>query len=268
MKTKLIVLLLILSSILIAKEDIFDYKTPFKKATIYLQKDGTAKGTEVIYIKDWGKYKATYTETETKFLGISHKDKTIEIVTPEWIYHLNLKDNSATKSHNPKIFMKEEYDKLSKADKKKFEENSKKFGKNMLVSFNGKITENAEKIMGYNCDRVEMTGVQIYNIHNTDITLRSESNIMGIKSKTEVVKIEKGKAPEEKFTLPKGIEPEFNEEADAMAKQMAQNMVHSIVEGNMEVEAKPVDNDAKKDNQQSDDDMKKAVQGLQKLFGN
>ncbi len=191
------------------------------------------------------------------------KEKTIEIVTPEWIYHYDLIKKEATKSHNPTMYILDEYSKLSQADKKKFNENAKKLGKTSLSAFNGKFTANAKKIMGYNCDKTEMMGTTVFNIHNTGITLKSSTNMMGIKMNTEAVKIDKGKVDEKKFELPQGITPTYNEEADKMAEQVARNEVHSIVEGKIEA---PDTTQAK----QTDDneDFKNSMKKLKSLFGN
>ncbi len=263
-----LLIILLLPVLLFGKEgNIFDYKAPFKTATIYMKLTGTTNGQQVTYIKDWGQTKAIYTEKETKIFGIKNKEKTIEIITPEWIYHYNLLKNEATKSHNPVFFMKDEYNKLSAADKKKFNENAEKLGKTSLAAFNGKFEENAEKILGYSCDKTEMMGATVYNIHNTDITLKSSTNMMGLKMNTEAVKIEKGKADEKKFQLPQGITPEYNEEADKMAEQVARNEVHSIVEGKVETQT-PTSNGENKSNNIDNEEFKKSMKKLKSLFGN
>ncbi len=275
MKTKLAILLILLFAILLSAEtSIFDIKAPFREATIYLKNEGTSKGNKVIYVKDWGKTMATYTNLETKMFGITKKQKTLELTTPEWIYHIDFIKKTGTKSHNPVLFVKEEYEKLSKADKKKFQKNAKSISMNMITSFNGKVTENATKILGYNCDKTEVMGSVIYNIHNSPITLKMNSNIMGIKSSLEAIKIEKGKVDGKKFDLPKGMELKYNKEADEQAKQMAISMVHSIVEGKTGFEEQPIKKNMPKDSEKRDinstdqEDFKKAIKGLQNLFGN
>ena len=272
MKRKLVLLFLFLSVFLVAKEDVFSIKAPFKKATIYLESKGSStKGKETIFIKNQGEYMATYTEMETKVFGVSNKEKTIEIITPEWIYNFDLNKNTGSKSHNPKVYMKEEYEKLSSSDKKKFEKNIKDISFNMMKAFNGNLIENAIKIFGYDCDKIEMMGSEIYYIHNTNITLKSKTNIMGMKTEMSAVRFDKENVDESKFELPKGIIPEYNEQADQMAKQMAINFVHSVVEGKEEnnsqdqKDAEDLEKESEKRQKEEDKSVEKVLKGL---FGN
>ncbi|NIA04401.1 MAG: hypothetical protein GWP11_00335, partial [Proteobacteria bacterium] len=95
-------------------------------------------------------------------------------------------------------------------------------------NFSGETVKNAATILGYNCDRTTVMGTTVYFIHNTDIMLRREMNMMGMHGKTEASSVDKGKVPPAVFALPAGITPVRDEAAKAMTKQMVQNIMNTL----------------------------------------
>jgi hypothetical protein len=226
------------------------------------------KGSSTTYIKDYGRKTAVYRETEMKFLGMAKKDKTLEITTPDWIFTIDLMERKGSKQVNPDKYFIEEFNKLSKKDKKKLIKNSEELGVSLLGSFNGKIEKRAAKILGYTCDKVSMSGMVVYTISNTPLVLKSEGNLMGIKFKETAIRIEKGSVPSSKFKIPEGIDIYYDEQADQIAREQAKATIQSLLEG--EMPRPQVQSEVPQQNQQKEEmtpEQQDAVKKFMQLFG-
>ncbi len=209
----------------------WEVKLPFKSAIIEYKISGMENGSQTTYIKDYGKYRATYRTTSMKVMGITNTIKNIEITTPDWIYSIDLSSGTGTKSVNPVKYMKEEYEKLSPQDRKKVVKNAEKMGTNMMNGMQGEVKKNSAEFLGRKCDVITMAGMKMYMLAGTDIPLKTETSMMGMNSLTEAVKFEETSVPDDKFQPPAGITIEYDKESDAIARQMARNVIRSLVEG-------------------------------------
>jgi len=245
----------------------WEKKLPFKNATITYEAKGTFKGTKILYIKDYGKTRAEYSDTEMKILGIAKADKEFTITTPDWIYTYTDGDDNIMKQTNPDKFLTEEYNKLSSSDKKKFLRNMESTGVSTVKSFGGEVEKAAAKVMGYTCDKVTMMGITAYTITGTDITLKSVGSVMGMKENTEAVSINKKSPPASVFKLPKGIEISYSAEADAMAREQIKSSVQSILtgDGKSMVNGQPKQKEG--GSHMLTDEQKEKMKGLMNVFG-
>ncbi len=200
----------------------WERKLPFENATIKYVLSGSEKGTETLYIRDYGKEMATYHKT-TNTMGT--KVDRVTIMTLDSIYHFDLLSRTGTKSTNPHKYMVEEYNKLSKADQEQVRKNAKDMGLSMTKGLNGKIEKNAEKILGYDCDRATVMGTTVYSIHNTGIPLKSDTSIMGVSMKKEPTDIKTGSIDAKVFKFPEGIVPKNDPQGDEMAKTVAKQTI-------------------------------------------
>ena len=224
----LILVALILPVVAGAAKAPWEVELPFKEATINYEISGMESGQELLYIRKHGKETARYRSTSTSMLGMSMKNETVEIMTPDWIYLFDLQEGSGTKSINPQKLMLEEFNKLSAADKKKVQENGEKMGAAAMSGMQGSVEENAKEILGYSCDRASMMGTTVYTIHATPIALLTESNMMGINIKSVATAIDKGSVADKHFTFPDGIEPQPDPEADRLARMMARQSIEML----------------------------------------
>lgn len=211
--------------VLAKKEAPWEQKLPFKTLTVEYALTGMEEGKETLYIADYGKKSATYRTTVTSMMGMKMENNTIEIEDPDWVYTYDLTERSGTKGPNPNKYMKEEFEKLSEADKKTVLANSEKMGGDIMNGMGGALEESVIEMFGFDCDRTSVMGTTIYNIHNTPVTLKMEANIMGIKMNQVATSVDKGKVDNTVFKHPEGIEAVYDAEADAMARQMAKNAI-------------------------------------------
>jgi len=221
-----IVLILLLPVAVVAgKKSPWEVELPFNSATIHYTISGIENGSEVKYIRDFGREVATYHTTKTSMMGMTMVNETVEIDTPDWQYQFDLSKGTGTKNVNPQKYMVEEYNKLSEAERKQIEENAEKMGASVADGFGGSVQKNAEKILGYSCDRAEIMGTVAYNIHGTGIPLRVQSSMMGMSMKIEATAVDEGQAAAKFFQLPEGIEPQLDPQSDAMAREIARQTI-------------------------------------------
>ncbi len=209
----------------------WEVKLPFKSAVIEYKITGMDNGTQTTYIKEYGRYRATHKNTSMKIMGMTTKIKTIDITTPDWIYSIDLTAGTGTKSVNPTKYMIEEYNKLSRRDKKKVMENAKKMGITMMNGVQGEIRTGSATILGYKCDVMKVPGMKIYSIADTDLPLKTESNMFGAPSVIQAVKIRKEAVPDDKFIPPHGINIEYDRASEKRAREDAREMVQALLTG-------------------------------------
>jgi hypothetical protein len=212
----------------------WEKKLPFKSATIHYALRGIEEGQETLYIRDYGKERVTYHETVSTMMGLTSKSSTIELQTPDFIYSYDLQIREGVKTSNPQKFMIEEYAKLSSAEKKKVAQNAQEMGtayaEAMTSGMGGgdmtvKIQHNAAEILGYSCDKVDVMGGVTYLLHDTDISLKSEMNMLGMTMEMVATSVQEGDAGDKFFRHPDGIIAEMDTEAETMVREMAGQVV-------------------------------------------
>ncbi len=206
----------------------WEMKLPFESATIHYSISGMENGSEVVYIRDYGREVATYHTTKMNMMGMTMVTETVEIENQDWVYSFDLTEKTGSKSVNPRKYMIEEYNKLSKADKKLIENNGEKMGVSMGEGSGGNVQQNATKILGYSCDRAEIMGTVVHSLHGSGIPLLLESNMMGMTMKIEATSVDEGKVNASFFELPKGIEARYDPQSDVIAREMAKQTIAGL----------------------------------------
>lgn len=201
---------------------------PFEQAVITYEIIGLESGREILYIRDFGATTARHRQTNTTVLGITQKSSSVEITTPEWIYSFDLQERTGSKSVNPQKLMIKEYDKLSAAEKKKVSDNARGMANVFMGGKQGSIEQNVKELLGYSCDRTTSMGSTVYSIHDTGISLLSETDLMGIKMKIVATSIKETGADKKYFEFPEGIVVQHNKEADQMAQMIAQQSMSAL----------------------------------------
>ena len=221
----LVVLILLPFSVTAGDLSPWEAKLPFKNATVHYTISGMQNGSEVTYIRDYGREVATYHTAKITMMGMTMVEETVDITTPEWEYRFDLTEKTGTKSVNPTKYMIEEYSQLSRAEKKQIKENGEKMGISTVEGLGGNVQQNVKKILGYSCDRADMMGSVVYSIHGSQFPLLIESNMMGMKMKVEATSVDEGKVADTFFQFPQGIEIEYDSQSDAIAREMANQTI-------------------------------------------
>jgi len=214
-----------------AMENPWDVELPFKNAIIDYKVTGTLNGEKIIYIKDYGRTTAEYSNTAMKMFGMEQPQKEIIITTPDWVHTIDLIEKTGTKQANPTKFLIEEFNNLSKTEQKKVVKNAETLGISTIAGMDGTIEKNVEKILGYKCDKVTMSGTTAYLISGTELPMKILSNNMGIKFDQIATNIKKTKPSSSKFKLPSGIQFQHNKQVDQMMQDRAQTIIESLLSG-------------------------------------
>ena len=251
----------------------WERKLPFDKATVLYTLSGTEKGTEAMYIRDYGKETATYHKGVNTIMGRAIQTDTVRITTPAWIYTFDLLKKTGKKSVNPQKYMIEEYNILSSAEKDRVMKNAREMGVTMAGGMGGKLEVNAEKILGYDCDRATIMGSTIYSIHETGIPLKVDTAVMGISMQKVATEVNKGSADAKFFEFPAGITPQPDPEGDAMARSMAPQILAMLKDPDSAKKTGPMNPILQKragkntpqdgDSEVSDEEMEQAMKAMQ-----
>lgn len=175
-----------------AADDMWEKKLPFESATITYRVDGMEKGTEVLYIKDYGRHAAKNRTATMSVMGMKVETNTLELMDPDWVYTYDLNQKTGTRSVNPKKYMKQEYDTLSAAEKKQVMKNAEQLSVNFLSGGGGKVEKNVSEMFGFKVDRATVMGLDTYLIHDTSITLKTSGSIMGMQFNVTAIDFKKG----------------------------------------------------------------------------
>lgn len=247
-------------------------KLPFEQAAIEYTISGVENGTEVTYIRESGREIATYHTTKTRMMGMTIVNEQVDITTPDWKYSFDLTNNSGTKSVNPEKYMIEEYNTLSRAEKKQVHKNVEDMGATFTEGFGGSVKQNAETILGYSCDRSDVMGTVSYTIHGTSIPLRVVSNMMGMNMKIEATAVKEDAVAKRHFQLPAGITPVHDPQSDVIARNLAKETIAMLKdpEGSKKAQPRPHPRQIRSDEEltpEQKQQMEQAMQMMQGLFG-
>ncbi len=142
--------------------------------------------------------KATYTTTETIFMGQNTKEETLQIEDGDWIYNINLKDKTGTKGNIKE--MKEMATAMAGALALSGDLKDLKSLKDFVEKSGGKMLPN-ETILGKECTVYELMGTKQWLYKG--MVLKAT---MGEKLFMNAVKVEEDvNIPDDKFKIPEGI---------------------------------------------------------------
>lgn len=203
---------------------------PFKEATIQYELKGAEQGSEILYLKDHGKLRAKHHKATTTVMGQSTRTDTIELTDPDWVTVYDLADKTGSRFTNPSKLYMAEYTKLTGAEKANVEKNAKQMGAAMMGQMGGSVKPCSEKIMGYDCDVTTIGGMSsVYLLRGSDIPLRSEVSIMGMKNSVNATRIDTTSAvPASAFTPPADITVKTDHETEAMMAQSVRQMMDTL----------------------------------------
>jgi len=170
-----------------------------KSGIIEFEISGTMNsGKESLFFDNYGRREAKHTQTTVTVPGLNMKQTSnqISIMDGDWMYNIDLDKKTGHKMKAPLL---EELTEGQGTD------DLGKVGKEMLKQMGGKKV-GEEKIMGKNCEIWEVEGmgtkVWIWN----GLSLKTETNMMGMIVNQIVTKIETNiSIPNEKFEVPQGI---------------------------------------------------------------
>lgn len=224
-----------------------DVKLPFESAIINYQVGGSEQGTEVLYISDFGLRQAKYRKTSGRIMMIATSSDRVEITTPDKVINIDMEKKTGDEVSNPQKFMREEYAKLSEAEKATVQKNLKSFGTQM----GAKVSHSAGDFMGFKCDIVSAMGITSWQISGTPVSLKTEGNLMGMQVQTVATSVDKKAPPANVFSIPSGVTVTYDKNKDDAGKQMAKMTLEWLKDPQAGERMDKAQKDAMKDAQMS-----------------
>ncbi len=206
------------TSSLLADKNIFDKGFDFKEGIVHYEISGSESGSKTLYIKDYGKTKVIYTNKKNNFMRKDRSVDNLTYITSKWIYEIDLSTNTATKLPNIKYLLFEKFQNLSVDEKKRVKINLKK-------QFKGRV----EKIAGYECNYKFIDGKNICLEKNSELVLKTETNILGFHTKSIVTSIEKRALDEKIFTLSKNLKIIPSLKKERIVYKKADKIINSLI---------------------------------------
>lgn len=137
---------------------------------VVLELSGMQSGTETAEWNRWGLYENKTTQAVTKIMGITQKQNSRTVTTPDWIVNIDLDKNAGIRMANPIKQMAENMN----------EDDAAKMGEKMLEQMGGKKSGTME-ILGRTCDVYEVMMVKTCVWKGIELYSESKSGIATIK---------------------------------------------------------------------------------------
>lgn len=204
--------------------------TPFREGTIHYRITGAQQGTEILYIKDYGRKRVKESQSTMHVFGRTMTTKTRELTSPEWVLRYNLSDNWGEKNTNPARLYRQEYEQLGEGEKKIFATNAAQLGPSLFENAGSIVQSRSGSILGFQCDRISFGGFSSSCLlHDTDIPLQSEVRVVGTINRLQAVRIDLfSPVPDALFEPPANIQVAVNEEVEAMLRQAIHQAVQTL----------------------------------------
>ena len=161
-----------------------------KSAIIKYKVSGMNKGTETVYIDNWGKREAIYKKFTTKMMGIDLERNFMTLITEngKWVYNIDLNSKTAIRMDNKGF--------------KALQGNS---GSNMDVAI-GAVKIGTEEILGKTCDVWKKSHPYSMAWMWKGIALRKDQNVATMGVSTEAIEIQENVSiPEDKLIIPSDV---------------------------------------------------------------
>lgn len=247
---------------------------PFENATIHYSVSGMGHGEEIVYVRDYGKEQATYLDSITKIMGMAVRERSVEIVDVDFVYSYDLEAQEGTKNVNPQKYMVKAYANLTAEEKNKVQKNAIEMGGTLAEGMGGVLQQNAIELLGFGCDKIDMMGGGvIYLLHGTNLPLKAEMNMMGMKTSIVATSIDIGAVDPKYFMHPKGIVAIVDLEGDAMAETMGVQIINALKDPKAAkkgfaaaVNGARLENMAEEDKQKLEQGAE-LLKGIQNIFG-
>ena len=142
-------------------------------------------GQKTLYFEDYGNVEIQETKETTATMGHTDHQHRLVKIEDGIVYSVDYKNKIITKQDMSQLMQGKDMGKI---------------GKEWIKKAGGKLVGKGE-VLGYNCEIWEIMGTKIW-MHK-GITLKSESNIMGMTHKEEATEVKIGVSiPSEKLKLP------------------------------------------------------------------
>jgi|TARA_Y100000294_G_scaffold71407_1_gene67661 hypothetical protein len=222
------IFLLFISNSSGAIENPYKNHYPFETAIIHYNVTGYENGQEILYVNS--KFQALYIDSKYPYLGKIKTNKLLILTTPEFIYNIDLIKKTGSKLRNYRTDLIKEFNRLSEKEKMIVKKNVRELGLSVIGNIHGKRAPSFKKILGIECDLIEIFGERAIIWPGTNIPLiKNRKSEYDDKSSVSVTKIEKNvPIASDKFELPESVQISFDTYENERLENIFMGQFHSM----------------------------------------
>ena len=190
-----------------ANDNPFESKLPFKSAIIHYLISGNQQGTQITYIRDYGKERVIYQNIHSKIMHQNRDHDTLIMITPKWTYHINLLTKEATKEPSLNYLLTQKFNQLSPKEQAKI------------------LARKTETFLKLPVISLSISGVHQRISKEGNLVLSSQTGIMGYKVKTVATDINITDVNHSLFVLPKDLKIVSKKADEKKAQEIIQALL-------------------------------------------
>ena len=219
-KILLLIMIAVLNvSFLHASSNPFESKLPFKEGIVHYIITGSTQGTQTTYIQKYGQERLIYKNTHSKIMHQKKEQEALIMITPNWTYHINLLEKSATKEPSLNKLLIQKFNHLTAKQKQKI------------------VDKKSKTILNLPVISYSVMGEQQAITKEGNLLLRSQTDIVGYKVKMMATDIEIKDVNNSLFIVPKDLKI-VEKKADT---RMADHIIAALLEETTEKKKEKID---------------------------
>jgi hypothetical protein len=192
-------------------------KLPIKNGVVTYKIGGNEKGTQITYIKNYGLNQVIYKSVDLKIMNKKPSYKKAIYITPKFVYEVDFSKNIAFKNLRMEKLLHDIFEKLNPKERQK------------VIHSLSLQQEEAQSILGYACYRSVKNGKIEHKTYQGNLTLKSQTDIMGFSSHMIATKIQKAIVNRQTFLLPANIIIKSDQKEYAKTIQKAKEIISSLI---------------------------------------
>jgi hypothetical protein len=165
-----------------------------------LDENGSEKGFQTLYIKEFGKLRVYYKNIKTNFMSKERKKEEYIIETPKWFYYLN-GDKTASRTPNLKYLLYIRYKDLSKKEQEMVLKNINLLDNLPINGKKFKIAKDFTTINDISCHLLMQKGKKECYGYGGSLLLKSQVKFLGFNSTKLLFNVFKTKTDEKLYDV-------------------------------------------------------------------
>jgi len=213
---------------LFAADNPFLPKLPLEEGIVHYHISGSVQGERLLYLKDFGKYRALFSKTDRNILGPDRKEERLQIMNAEWVIDYDFVHHRGKRYHRLAYWLQKKLAALPADSQKRILENLKKAGGISPEDLLKKRYRCAEKIRGFEGYMVEENGESLCKSQKGGMLLQSSVDILGYHVTTTLGSIRLCRLKEGYFTLPAQIAVTLDTKAESDQEEKAERILQRL----------------------------------------
>jgi hypothetical protein len=211
---------------LYAKENPFVKPFPFKEGVITYITKGNQSGSSALYFRNYGKEQLMVENLSGTILDNPKNASRITLIKSDGKYIIDHKSDHADKVPLLTEALYKKFQKLTKREQEIILENLKKSSDRALEAIATPCTSMAKKIIGIDCTQEYIDGITTCTTSRGGLVLEKSVSLLGYHTYTFATKFQARKVDPKFFQLPEGLKVD---EQDGDIDQKAQKVINTLL---------------------------------------